>query len=270
MDFPGVALVTGAASGIGRATALQYASDGCKRIVISDIDVLGLAAVEEELQHQSNDLRVKSVQVDVRDQASIERMVQSAVDTFGRIDYCANVAGILRYGDTSVLPVEDFELVYQINLRGIFLSTKAEINQMLQQQPLTSRHCTLQDSPFPSRGVICNVSSEAGLMGNGNLPAYVATKHGVIGLSKSDGVKFAAQGIRVNALCPGTIETPILGALPQGEEGARRAKERVQDIAMARVGQPSEIAQCVIFLTSGRSSFVTATTLSAHGGLRNR
>ncbi|OGE54984.1 hypothetical protein PENARI_c005G02996 [Penicillium arizonense] len=225
MNFPGVALVTGAASGIGKATALQYAADDCQRIVIADINFDDLMEVEMLIKQQYQGVEIKRIAVDVRDQASVETMVQEAVKTFGRIDYCANVAGIIRFGDTTVLPIEDFDLVYQVNLRGIFLCTKAQINQMLHQEP---------DSPFPSRGAICNISSEAGMMGNGDLPAYVAAKHGVVGLSRSDGVKFAARGIRVNALCPGTIETPILGDLPQGEAGAKRIEERTKDIALGR------------------------------------
>jgi NAD(P)-dependent dehydrogenase (short-subunit alcohol dehydrogenase family) len=89
-------------------------------------------------------------------------------------------------------------------------------------------------------------------------------------LLSQDGAKYASQGIRVNALCPGSIETPMLGDLPSGDEGERRAAERVQEIAMGRVGQPAEMANCIMFLTSGRSSFVTATTLAAHGGIRNQ
>jgi NAD(P)-dependent dehydrogenase (short-subunit alcohol dehydrogenase family) len=264
MDFQGVALVTGAASGIGRATALLYAAEGCKRIVIADFNVALLQEAKKQIEQVNQGAEVLALAVDVRSDAAVEDMVHRAVEAFGRIDYCANVAGILRFGDTSVLPLSDFEDVYQVNLRGTFLCAKAEINAMLRQEPLKSSH-----SKFAARGAIVNVSSQAGLMGNGNLPAYVASKHGVVGLSKSDGVKFAQHGIRVNAVCPGTIETPILGALPQGEIGERRAVERTREIAMGRVGRPEEVAQCIIFLTSGRSSFVTGTTLAVHGGLHN-
>ncbi|OCK78502.1 oxidoreductase [Lepidopterella palustris CBS 459.81] len=263
MDFPGVALVTGGASGIGKATALRFAAEGCKRIAIADVNLALLQKTESEISSTYPEVAVKAILLDVRSQASVQAAVDEVVATFGRIDYCANVAGILRFGDTVVLSASDFELVYQVNLRGVFFCAKAEISQMLKQEPLVSK-----DSPWPARGAIVNVSSQAGLMGNGDLPCYVATKHGVVGLSKSDGLKYAAKGIRVNALCPGTIETPILGDLPQGEAGAKRAAERTREIAMGRVGQPDEIAHCVMFLTSGRSSFVTATTLAAHGGLR--
>ncbi|KAL6231962.1 hypothetical protein BDW75DRAFT_243390 [Aspergillus navahoensis] len=265
MDFPGVALVVGAASGIGRATALQYAADNCQRIAIADIQLESLRRVQLELEQKFVTAQIHAIQVDVSSHDSVQAMVKETVRVFGRLDYCANVAGILRFGDSLILPPDTFEQVYQVNLRGIFFCVKEEVAQMITQEPLTSR-----DSPFPARGAICNVSSQAGLMGNANLPSYVATKHGVIGLTKSDGKKWAAQGIRVNALCPGSIETPMLGEMPGGEEGKRREAERISEIAMGRVGQPEEMAHCIIFLTSGRSSFVTATTLAAHGGIRNQ
>ncbi|KAJ0416439.1 oxidoreductase [Aspergillus carlsbadensis] len=265
MHFPGVALIVGGASGIGKATALQYAADGCKRIAIGDIQTDLLRGVQSDIEKRYPGTQVQAVEVDVTTLASVQAMVDATVERFGRIDYCANVAGILRFGDTVNLSSNTFDQVYEVNLRGIFFCCKAEIAQMLKQEPLVSH-----DSPFPARGAICNVSSQAGLMGNGNLPSYVATKHGVVGLSRSDGAKYASQGIRVNALCPGSIETPMLGHLPSGEEGERRAAERIQEIAMGRVGIPEEMANCVMFLTSGRSSFVTATTLAAHGGIRNQ
>ncbi|KAE8331421.1 NAD(P)-binding protein [Aspergillus sergii] len=265
MHFPGVALVVGAASGIGKATALQYAAEGCLRIAIADIQISALEQVQSEIQNISHKAIVKTLKVDVTSLDSVQAMVDAVVKQFCRIDYCANVAGIIEAGDTVNLSPSTFDKVYEVNLRGVFYCCRAEIAQMLKQTPLTSN-----DSTFPARGAICNVSSQAGLMGNGNLPSYVATKHGVVGLSKSDGAKYASQGIRVNALCPGSIETPMLGHLPGGEEGKRRATERVQEIAMGRVGQPAEMAQCIMFLTSGRSSFVTATTLAAHGGIRNQ
>lgn len=260
-----MALITGGASGIGKATALLYAEEGCKRIAIGDINADSLQSAKKEIEGSSPGVSVKTIVVDVRSQESVQSMVDETVKEFGRVDYCVNSAGILRYGDTSVLSQDDFDAVYQINLRGVFLSSKAQINQMLKQEPLKSK-----DSLFPARGAIVNVSSQAGLMGNPNLPAYVASKHGVIGLSKSDGQKFARQLIRVNALCPGTIETPMLGEMPgkDTEAGRARQAERDLEIATGRLGVPKEMAQCIIFLTSGRASFVTGTFLAANGGFK--
>ncbi|KAI9743685.1 MAG: hypothetical protein M1818_003001 [Claussenomyces sp. TS43310] len=140
MDFPGVALITGAASGIGKATALRYALEGCKRIVISDINTIDLLATQKEIERKYSDVSVASIAVDVTSYESVQNMVDEAVRKFGRIDYCANNAGILRFGDTASLPVEQFELVYQVNLRGVFFCAKAEINAMLKQEPLTSKY----------------------------------------------------------------------------------------------------------------------------------
>jgi NAD(P)-dependent dehydrogenase (short-subunit alcohol dehydrogenase family) len=158
MDFPGVALVTGAASGkiersklegrlmkvagIGKATAVRYAIEGCKRIVIADVNAEGVKETEKEIKDKYAGVKVKAVKavtVDVRSQNSVQAMVDEAVRTFGRIDYCANVAGILKHGDTSVLSAADFDLMYEVNMRGVFFASKAEINQMLKQEPLLSK-----------------------------------------------------------------------------------------------------------------------------------
>lgn len=158
MDFSGVALVTGAASGdlhsilgdsgalydfgsagIGRATALLYSAEGCKRIVIADLNTNDLLSTKKQIESAHPGTKVKAITVDVRNQDEVQGMVDEAVRTFGRIDYCANVAGIIRFGDTSILSVDDFEEVYQVNLRGVFLTVKAQINAMLEQEPLISR-----------------------------------------------------------------------------------------------------------------------------------
>jgi NAD(P)-dependent dehydrogenase (short-subunit alcohol dehydrogenase family) len=154
MDFPGVALITGAASGtfpqctveqsltstgIGKATALLYAKEGCKKIVIADVNIGQLQTTKEEIEKTYPGVIVLATSLDVRDQDSIQGMVDEAVKTFGRIDYCANVAGIIKYGDTATLPIADFDLVYQVNLRGIFLCAKAQINAMLKQETLTAK-----------------------------------------------------------------------------------------------------------------------------------
>ncbi|GAB7356259.1 hypothetical protein MBLNU459_g7070t1 [Dothideomycetes sp. NU459] len=137
MDFPGVALITGAASGIGRAAALQYAKEGCLRIAIADMNTASLDSTQKAIEAYPN-VKVKAIAVDVRQQSSVEDMVREVVDAFGRIDYCVNSAGIIRFGDSVVLPEADFEAVYQVNLRGVFFCVKAEINAMLKQDFLAS------------------------------------------------------------------------------------------------------------------------------------
>jgi NAD(P)-dependent dehydrogenase (short-subunit alcohol dehydrogenase family) len=201
MDFPGVALVTGAASGIGRATALLFAARGCKKIVISDLNLNGLEQVKLKIQDEHKDVSVLAVVANMREEESVEELVAKAVEKFGRIDYCCNVAGILRSGSTVDTTTADFTLQYEILLRGVFFCERAELRAMLKQDVLASK-----DSRFPMRGAIVNVASLAGLMAYPDLPAYSAFKHGVIGLTKSDAMKYGSEGIRINAVCPGYVE----------------------------------------------------------------
>lgn len=128
------------AEGIGQATALLYAVEGCRRIVIADINADALERVRTQISSQHTSTEVLAVVVDVRSEQSVQKMVDDAIRVFGRIDYCANIAGIIRYGSTTSLTTEDFELVYQINLRGVFFCSKAQINAMLRQEPLHNRH----------------------------------------------------------------------------------------------------------------------------------
>jgi len=116
-----------------------YAKEGCKRIVIADVNGELLKATQADIEKNYPDARIKAVSLDVRDQDSVNAMLHTTIEEFGRIDYCANVAGIIKYGDTATLEVADFELVYQVNLRGIFFCAKAQINAMLRQEPLTTR-----------------------------------------------------------------------------------------------------------------------------------
>jgi NAD(P)-dependent dehydrogenase (short-subunit alcohol dehydrogenase family) len=151
-------------AGIGKATALQYAADGCRRIGIADIQAALLQDVQSELKKQYPVLEVQLLQVDVTSLESVQRMVDDLVKRFGRIDYCANVAGIIRFGDTVNLPASSFDKVYEVNLRGIFFCCKTEIAQMLKQTPLATRyvpvvcttrviaHAFFQRFPIPSTG----------------------------------------------------------------------------------------------------------------------
>lgn len=125
--------------GIGKATALRYAEEGCQRIVIADVNLQLLEATKKCIKCASPSTEVKAVAVDVRSQASVKSMVDAAISTFGRLDYCVNSAGIIRFGDTAILPVVDFDMVLQVNLRGVFLCAKEEIKAMLQQEPLISK-----------------------------------------------------------------------------------------------------------------------------------
>jgi len=126
--------------GIGKATAILYAKEKCRSIVVADINHDTLILVQKEIESTYDGVRVAAIQVDVRDETSVKQLISGAVAAFGRIDYCANVAGIIRFGDSSILPVDDWDLVQQINLRGTFLCAKYQIKAMLEQEPLTSKY----------------------------------------------------------------------------------------------------------------------------------
>jgi len=259
MDFPGVALVTGAASGIGRETAKLFAARGCKKVVISDMNLQGLQEVQSMIESEHDGVSVLAVATDVRSETSVEDLIVAAVDRFGRIDYCCNVAGIVLAGDTVGTSTDDFELQYQVNLRGVFFCVRAELRAMLKQERLASK-----DSKFPMRGHIVNVASLAGKKAYPDLSAYAAFKHGVIGLSKSDAMKYGPEGIRVNSVCPGAVATPISKNLPPPTPEASANLERVT--ALGRIAEPEELAECLVWLCSGRSSFVAGIDLSVNGG----
>ncbi|KIW39626.1 uncharacterized protein PV06_08223 [Exophiala oligosperma] len=260
MHFPGVALVTGAASGIGRATAKLFAKEGCRRIAIGDIQAPALNKTREEIQSEYKDAEVVAIPTDVTSESSVNSLVQSVVNTFGRIDYACNVAGILLPGITTEYSLSQWDKQFSVNTRGMWLCQRAQITQMLKQEPLKA-----PDSHFPARGAIANVASMAGLRVYDNLPAYCASKHAIIGFTKSDGLHYAKSGIRLNAICPGVIKTPMLGEVP--EEDDTNLDEMVREMALKRTGMPEEVAECLVWITSGRASFVTATTLAPNGGM---
>lgn len=194
---------------------------------------------------------------DVTSEESILSFFSAAIKKFGRVDYACNLAGILISGATAEFSVSDFDKQFGINLRGMWMCEKAEIIQMLSQEPITSL-----DSTFPARGAIVNVASMAGLRGYDNLPSYCSTKYGIIGFTKADALKYAIDKIRINAICPGIISTPMLGEL-NDDDVASITKE----MAMARQGLPEEIAEGILWVSSGRASFMTATTLALNGGM---
>jgi len=259
MDFPGVALVTGAASGIGRETAKLFAIRGCKKLVISDLNLGGLEEVKSAIEHEHQGVSVLAVETNVRDEASVDNMVAKAVEKFGRIDYCCNVAGITLAGSTAEASTADFELQYEVNLRGVFFCERAELRAMLKQERLASK-----DSKYPMRGTIANVASLAGLKAYPDLPAYAAFKHGVVGMTKSDAMKYGPEGIRVNCLCPGAVDTPITKNLPPTPPEVH--ENLLRNTGLRRTAGPEEMAECLIWLCSGRSSFVAGIALSANGG----
>lgn len=238
-----IAIVTGASSGIGRASALRFAEEGA-RVVCADVDeaggeetvrLIGGAAV---FQH-----------TDVSDRAQAEALVQRAVDEFGGLDVAFNNAGTEgTMAPTADATDEIWDRTIAVNLTGVFYAMRAQI------PALRAR----------GGGSIVNCASIAGLVGFPNLPAYVASKHGVVGMTKSTALELAPEGIRVNALCPGVIDTPMVdratGHDPEAKGGYAAAEP------VHRLGRPEEMADVALWLCSERSSFVTGQAIAADGG----
>ena len=243
-----VALVTGAGGGIGRATARAFAREGA-RVVVSDIRGAG----GEETARLVVETGGAAVHVacDVTRAAEVEDLVRAAVDAFGRLDCAHNNAGIEgAYGRTADCDEEDFDRTCAVNLKGVYLCLKAEIARMLGQE---------------GGGSIVNTASVAGVEGAKNLPAYVASKHGVVGLTRTAALEYATRGIRVNAVCPGPVRTRMLEAIM--EENPRMEPAMIASVPMRRLGTPEEIAEAVVWLCSDRASYVTGQGLVVDGGL---
>jgi len=265
MHYPGVALVTGAGSGIGRATALLFAKEGCSRIVIADLNAEALEATKKQINAEYlQKTEVLAVPTDVTSEDSVNNLIGTAASHFGRIDYACNVAGILLPGYSTEYPVSTFDKQYSVNQRGTWLCQKAELLQILKQEPLSIPDASNKFAAS-ARGAIANVASMAGLRAYDNLPAYCATKSAIIAFTKADGLRYATDGIRVNAVCPGVIKTPMLGEVPDDHD--TNISEMTKEMAMGRQGLPEEVAEALVWMVSNKASFVTATTLAVNGGM---
>ena len=239
-------LVTGAGSGIGRATALAFATEGAQ-LVLSDVNDANVRA-SAELARESG-ARVESLQGDVSRAADCRAMVAHAVGTFGRLDVAFNNAGI-NIAAVPIAEVEEAEWqrILSINLTGVFLCMKYEIEAM----------------KGSGGGAIIKTASVGGVIGTAGVTAYCATKHGVLGLTKSAALDHIKDGIRINAVCPGGTLTPMLSEWLKDPEAMRVA---TADTPLGRFADPAEIAKVVLFLASGESSFIVGQGVVADGGL---
>jgi NAD(P)-dependent dehydrogenase (short-subunit alcohol dehydrogenase family) len=241
-----VAFVTGASSGMGLATARAFAEAGAA-VGLADVDETAVQAAAKELTDAGH--RSLALVCDVTDEDQVAAAVDRTVETFGRLDMAYNNAGIMPPPtDAADESAEQFDRVQNTNLRGIWAAMKHELRHMRDQ----------------GSGANVNCSSLGGLVGNPGRAAYHATKHGVIGLTKSAALEYGSRGVRINAVCPGTIATPMVDAMIKGGELDRTQAEAGQ--AIERLGTADEIAQAVLWLSSPGAGYVTGIALPVDGG----
>lgn len=246
-----VALVTGGSSGIGRATSIAFAALGAK-VTVADIDSKGGQYTVDTIKNRGGDAIF--IKTDVSKESEVRALIDQVVLHYNRLDCAFNNAGILVRGpnaQTILCSEEDWDKVIDTNLKGVWLCMKYEIPQMVKQ----------------GSGAIVNTSSIAGLVAMENSLAYNASKHGVIGITRAAALEYAKNGVRINAVCPGFIRTPMLEDSLTSKEEADALTERLKvTMPMGRRGTPDEIAEAVVWLCSDAASFITGHPLAVDGG----
>ncbi|RLM00087.1 hypothetical protein CFD26_106972 [Aspergillus turcosus] len=254
----GTAFITGGASGIGKATAHVLAKNGISGVALVDVNQALLEETQKELLSQHAQLRVAVLQVDVTDEVAVEAAVRETVEEFGGIDIGVNAAGIGgRWAASHDMQLTDWQRVIDINQTGLWICQRALIRQMLKQESRGARE---------GRGTIVNIASIYGVTappGEFGIAPYVASKHAVVGITKMDAKAYAREGIRINAICPGWVDTPMISR--SIESGALDTQ-----FAMIPLGRPAvadEIANAILFLASPMSSYMCGAAMVVDGGV---
>lgn len=242
-----VVLVTGAAMGIGRQVAVDFGKAGAK-VIVSDIDA--------DKAHETVNLINKDqgesifIKCDVSKEVDLKNLIQKIIEEYGQLNIACNNAGIEgSVANIDQCSVENWNNVMQVNLTSVFLSMKYEIPEILKSKGTKS---------------IINLSSIAGLVGFAGLPAYVASKHGVIGLTKNAALEYANQNLRVNAICPGPIKTPMLDRITHNNQDEEKALS--QGVPLGRLGDPEEVSSAILYLCSDQASYISGQVLPIDGG----
>lgn len=243
-----VAIITGAGAGIGYATALLFAKEGAK-VVVADLDPkAGKETLNRIKKDGGSGLFIKANVAKVND---VRKMVEETLKHYGKIDILVNNAGIYTKGDVVTTSEENWDRILDVNLRGIYLCSKYTIPEMIKK----------------GGGSIVNVASEAGLVGIKNQVVYNVSKAAVIMLTKSTAIDFADKGIRVNNVCPGTTETPLVRAAIQKEKDPKKARKALEECRPAnRLGRPEEIASAILYMASDEPGYATGSSLVIDGG----
>ncbi|KAI0195829.1 short-chain dehydrogenase [Xylaria flabelliformis] len=252
--LPGVVLITGAAgTGIGAAVAKGFAHSGCSRFAITDIKPL--SSTRDVLLEINPQVQILSREGDVANESFVNSFAADIKNTFGRLDYVVNCAGVL--GDplrTHETPLAAYYRIMDINLKGTWLVSRAALGIMVSQEPIDHAG---------QRGAIVNIASQLGIVARPTTAPYCASKAAVINMTRSDAIDYSHDGIRINCVCPGVIETPMTTGTPEATERMRSA---VDVAPMRRMGKPSEVADAVLFLCSSQSSFIQGHALVVDGG----
>lgn len=245
------ALVTGAGSGIGRAAATLFAAEGAA-VVVADLDGAGADEVATAITGDGG--RAQAVAADVSDAGDMERAVAAGVDAFGRLDVLYNNAGVGSSGSVVEADETDWDRCFAVNVKGTFVTSRAAVPHLAAE----------------GNGKIVNQASVAALVGVGSVAAYSAAKGAVVSLTRSMAIDLAPRGIRVNAICPGTVLTPLMEPLmrQRGDGDVHAGVARtVTKYPLGRLGQPDEIARMALFLASDESSFATGASFTVDGGM---
>ncbi|KAK6077833.1 short-chain dehydrogenase reductase [Seiridium cupressi] len=255
--LPGVAFITGAGgTGIGAAVARGLARSGCSRIAITDINKKTLQTTKDVILDINPKAQVTAREGDISDESFVSAFVEDVAKTHSRIDYAVNCAGILTESLRSTeTPVSIFDAITSINYRGTWLSSRAALAQMLKQKPLPENS--------GARGAIVNIASQLGIVARPGAAAYCASKAAIINMTRSDAIDYSQDGIRVNCVCPGVIETPMTTS---SEDMKEMLKPAIDIAPMRRMGTPEEVANAVLFLCSPEASFIQGHALVVDGG----